>query len=165
MSNLVDTVLQDDRWAALNLGDLADIACRASLTSLGLDPEDFEISLLGCDDVQIAGLNSNFRDKQAATNVLSWPSAERGSDIAGCAPTLPATGEELGDIAISYETCIAEAKTADKPPQEHVTHLLVHGTLHLLGYDHISDEDATLMEQLETQILASLGHPDPYRVD
>ena len=73
------------------------------------------------------------------------------------------TDPELGDIAIAYQTCEAEAQAAGKPMTEHVTHLIVHATLHLLGFDHERDEDATLMEGLETQILGKMGLDDPYR--
>jgi probable rRNA maturation factor len=69
---------------------------------------------------------------------------------------------ELGDIAISYDTCAAEARAAGKPITAHVTHLIVHGVLHLLGYDHIDDTDAALMERLEVEILGKLGLDDPY---
>ncbi len=69
----------------------------------------------------------------------------------------------LGDIAISYDTCLKEAKAANKPMNEHVTHLVIHGTLHLLGYDHVRDADATLMESLEVEILGKMGFDNPYR--
>lgn len=72
-------------------------------------------------------------------------------------------GEGLGDIAISYDTCLREAQSAGKPMPDHVTHLIVHGVLHLLGYDHVRDRDATLMEGLETVILGKMGIADPYR--
>jgi probable rRNA maturation factor len=68
----------------------------------------------------------------------------------------------LGDIAISYDTCLREALDAEKPFADHVTHLVIHGILHLLGYDHIRDEDATLMERIEVEILGKLGISDPY---
>jgi probable rRNA maturation factor len=68
----------------------------------------------------------------------------------------------LGDIAIAYETCARESAEAGKPLQDHVTHLLVHGVLHLLGYDHVRDRDATRMEGLESEILGKLGLDDPY---
>ena len=70
---------------------------------------------------------------------------------------------ELGDIAISYDTCAAEARAAGKPMTAHVIHLVVHGLLHLLGYDHETDADAALMEGLEVKILGKLGLDDPYR--
>ena len=161
---LTDTVVEDDRWQSVLLDRLAEQAAQATLRTLGISPEEFEISVLGCDDVRIAALNSDFRDKQAATNVLSWPSEERGAATDGQVPDAPnpADGPELGDIAIAYDTCVREAQAAGKPLQDHVTHLLIHGVLHLLGYDHMRDKDATLMEQHEVEILGKLGLGDPY---
>jgi probable rRNA maturation factor len=162
----VDIIIEDERWAGLGLEALADAAAAAALRHLGLAPEDWEIALLACDDVRIADLNRDFRDKPTPTNVLSWPSEERGADIAGARPDLPEGPDtELGDIAIAWDTCVREAEAAGKPMQDHVTHLLVHGVLHLLGYDHIRDQDATLMEGLETEILGKMGLPDPYKED
>ena len=82
-------------------------------------------------------------------------------------PDLPAPGDdedpcELGDIAIAFETCAREAAEQGKPMADHVTHLVVHGLLHCLGYDHVDDADATVMEGLEVGILAKLGLSDPY---
>ncbi|WP_417719285.1 rRNA maturation RNase YbeY [Salipiger sp.] len=167
---LTETVLEDARWQDAGLDSLAETAARAVLDHLGLDPEAFEIAVLGCDDSRIAELNTEFRDKPVPTNVLSWPSEERGADAAGDAPELPEAeggpfATELGDIAISLDTCLREAHDLGKPVSDHVTHLLVHGTLHLLGYDHVRDADATLMEALETEILGKLGVADPYSQD
>ena len=160
----VDTICEDARWEAAGLDQLATIAESATLRHLGYDPDSFEVALLGCDDERIAALNTDFRDKTAATNVLSWPSAERGAETAGLTPVEPQLpyDEELGDIAIAYETCAREADEQGKPFDEHVTHLLVHATLHLLGYDHIRDSDATLMERIEVEILGKMGIADPY---
>ncbi|MEL7181678.1 MAG: rRNA maturation RNase YbeY, partial [Pseudomonadota bacterium] len=121
--------------------------------------------LLACNDARIAVLNEDFRGKPRPTNVLSWPSDERAAAIDGEMPAPPRPGpdNELGDIAIAFETCKREADAAGKPMRDHTLHLLVHGTLHLLGYDHERDRDATLMEGLETEILGKLGIPDPYR--
>ncbi len=77
-------------------------------------------------------------------------------------PGTQADPTELGDIAIAWDTCAREAQAQGKPIAAHVTHLIVHATLHLLGYDHIEDEDAALMEGHEVRILASMGLPDPY---
>ena len=108
---------------------------------------------MGCDDARIAELNGDFRDKPQPTNVLSWPSEERGAAQPGAAPALPTGPDpELGDIAIAYETCAREAAEQGKPMADHVTHLIVHAVLHLLGYDHIRDADATLMEATEVEI-------------
>jgi len=160
----VDCLIEDDRWDALDLESLAEAASAATLEELGLEPSVWEISLMGCDDARIAALNADFRGKPAATNVLSWPSDERGVAVAGEMPVAPDPADpELGDIAIAFDTCEAEARAADKPMADHVTHLIVHATLHLLGFDHERDADATLMEGLETQILGKMGLDDPYR--
>ena len=146
---------------------MGSAAGRAALVLLGLPVDGFQIGLMGCDDARIAGLNADFRGKPKPTNVLSWPSEERAADTPGGMPDLPEPGEaddpeSLGDIAIAWDTCAAEAAAAGKPMQDHVTHLFVHGLLHLLGFDHIDDADAALMEGLEVRILASLGLSDPY---
>ena len=164
---LVETVIEDARWESFGLEALGERAGRAVLAGLDLPVEGFAISLMGCDDARIAVLNADFRGKPVPTNVLSWPSEERGAEFVGEAPDLPESGETddpepLGDIAIAWETCAREAEEQGKPMADHVTHLLVHGVLHLLGYDHVEDEDAALMEGLEVRILASLGVSDPY---
>jgi probable rRNA maturation factor len=159
-----DTISEDPRWEEADLAGLAERAVHATLGRFGLDPEAWEVAVLGCDDARIAELNAEFREKPGATNVLSWPSEERAAEAPGAVPELPVPGgdPELGDIAIAYETCAREAGEAERPFSDHVTHLLVHGTLHLLGYDHIRDADAALMERIEVEILATLGIPDPY---
>ena len=164
---LVETMIEDARWEAFGLAAVADRAGRAVLAGLDLPGAGFAISLMGCDDARIAVLNADFRGKPQPTNVLSWPSQERGAEFAGEAPEPPEPGEAddpdpLGDIAIAWETCAREAGEQDKPMVDHVTHLIVHGMLHLLGYDHVEEEDAALMEGLEVRILASLGVSDPY---
>ncbi len=170
MAELVDTLTEDHRWNEIGLDVLAERACRTALDHLGLSPDRFEISLLGCNDARIAALNADFRGKPQPTNVLSWPAEDRAARVPGGQPARPqpdANGppEELGDIAIAYDTCRREADDAGKDLPDHVSHLLVHGLLHLLGYDHIRDEDAALMERIESGILALMGLADPYRVD
>ncbi|TMV07626.1 rRNA maturation RNase YbeY [Ruegeria sediminis] len=160
----VDLTLEDARWR--NLEPLATRAVAAALDHCGLDPEICEVSLLGCGDARIGELNAEFRGKPAPTNVLSWPAEDLAADEPGGQPLRPEpdfTGEiALGDIAISYDTCLREAEEAGKPFDDHVTHLIVHGLLHLLGYDHIRDADATLMEGVEVEVLGKLGVDDPY---
>ncbi|MEO1638871.1 MAG: rRNA maturation RNase YbeY [Pseudomonadota bacterium] len=159
----VDCIIEDPRWG--DLAALAERAVDATLERLGLEPSVFEVSVLGCDDARIAVLNADFRGKPQPTNVLSWPSDERGAAVDGEMPIAPTPGpdNELGDIAIAYETCAREAAAASKPMPDHTLHLLVHGTLHLLGFDHERDRDATLMEGLEVEILGKMGLPDPYK--
>ncbi len=170
---LVDCLIEDHRWEALGLPGLAEVAAQAVLARLGLEPSAFEISLLGCNDARIAELNADFRGKPQPTNVLSWPSSERSAIVAGEMPVQPRIApdggrggpQELGDIAIAYDTCAAEAAAAGRPIADHAVHLLVHGTLHLLGFDHERDLDATLMEELEVEILGKMGIRDPYSAD
>ena len=167
MEPLVDIVIEDDRWDALGLEPLATRAVTAALGALGLGETGFTLCLMGCDDTRIAALNADFRGKPQPTNVLSWPSEERAAETPGSRPDLPEPGsaedpEELGDIALAYETCAREAEAAGKPMADHVTHLVVHGVLHLLGYDHVDPADGDLMEATEVAILARLGLSDPY---
>lgn len=161
---LTEVIIEDDRWQAVGLEDLAERAARMTLEHLGLDPEGWEISILACDDARMSELNGEFRNRSQPTNVLSWPSEERAAETLGARPSLPLPGPDpdLGDIAIAWETCLREATDADKSQADHVTHLIVHAVLHLLGYDHVRDEDATLMEATEVVILGKLGIGDPY---
>lgn len=162
----VDVIFEDPRWQAQDLEARADVAVAATLAHFGYDPEAWEVCVMGCDDARIAELNEEFRDKGKATNVLSWPSEERGAEAEGAMPEAPEDFDpELGDIAISYDTCLREAAEAGKPEADHITHLLIHATLHLLGFDHIRDKDATLMEGIEVEILGKMGIPDPYNID
>ncbi|WP_415184118.1 rRNA maturation RNase YbeY [Phaeovulum sp.] len=167
MEPLVDILIEDPRWEAFGLEGLAERAVVAVLSDQTLSPRACEVSILGCDDARIAVLNQDFRGKPVATNVLSWPAEERSAEADGGAPLRPGPGipgvpEELGDIAIAWETCAREADDHGKPMPDHVTHLLVHGLLHLLGYDHMRDKDAALMEDAETRILARMGIANPY---
>lgn len=155
----VDIVIEDDRWEDAGLPALAERAARATLGYLGRP--DATLVVLGCDDARIAGLNAEFRGKPQATNVLSWPAVEHAARAPGTAPAVPET-EELGDIAIAWETCEAEAAAQGKALDDHVTHLLVHAILHLAGYDHGLEADAETMEDAERSILAGLGIADPY---
>ncbi len=164
----LDMTIEDPRWQALDLATLTETAVSATLRHLGLEGDNCELGLLACDDARIATLNAEFRGKPTPTNVLSWPAEDLSPGTPGDQPLTPKpdfTGEiALGDIAIAWDTCAREAEDAGKPMAAHVTHLLIHGLLHLLGYDHVRDADATVMEQLETEILGTLGIDDPYRV-
>lgn len=165
---LTDTIVEDSRWQDLDA--LAERAATATLTHLSLDPAAFEIAVLGCDDARIAVLNADFRGKPTPTNVLSWPSEDLAAEAEGDPPWPPEPEDDdeahhLGDIALAYETCAREAADQGKQMEQHVTHLIVHGVLHLMGYDHMRDADATLMERTEIEILGKLGLPDPYGLD
>ncbi len=162
MTPVTDCIIEDPRWDALGFDALTEATTRATLTTLGLHADGFEVAILACDDVRIAALNADFRGKPQPTNVLSWPSDERAAATPGTMPDLPQSATALGDIAIAYDTCAREAADQDKTLQAHVSHLIAHAVLHLLGFDHIDDADAALMETTETRILASLGICDPY---
>lgn len=161
----IETVIEDPAWDGAGLPDLAARAARALYAHLGLGAE-WEATVLACDDARIATLNADFRGKPRPTNVLSWPSGERGAAVPGGAPRAPvpdAFGDtHLGDIALAHGVCHAEARDQGKAPADHLTHLLVHGLLHLLGYDHETDADAARMESIEREVLGIMGLPDPY---
>lgn len=163
---MMDVVLEDVRWSDLDLEALAHRATAATAVVTTLPLEQAEIAVLACDDARIAVLNADFREKPSPTNVLSWPEDELAATQDGAAPRAPSPDPDgvlsLGDIAIAYDTCAREAAEQGKPFDQHVTHLIVHGLLHLLGYDHIRKRDAALMEALEVKILGKLGVPDPY---
>ncbi|MEL6523377.1 MAG: rRNA maturation RNase YbeY [Pseudomonadota bacterium] len=164
MSLEVEVVVEETAW-----GDLEGL-CGAASAGLAkyLDlPDGCSAVVLGCSDARIAALNAAFRAKHQATNVLSWPQQDLAANHPGAAPEPPEPdpfdGEiALGDIALALETCQREADAAGRPFAHHVQHLVIHGLLHLLGYDHIAEEDADLMERLEVEILATLEIPDPY---
>lgn len=162
----IEIAEEDSRWTTLGLDALAQSAVAATLRALDLSPGAFEVSILACNDARISELNAEFRGKPTPTNVLSWPAEERRAATPGAVPDLPdpegPMDAELGDLALAYETCAREATEARKTMADHVTHLVVHGTLHLLGYDHEIDADAELMESLEVEILAALNMANPY---
>ena len=165
----LDIIIEDSRWTQVGIDRITQQAIAQTLSHLTLDPAACEVSVLACDDAKIATLNADFRGKPTPTNVLSWPSEERAAMRDGEAPQVPQPDPSgliaLGDIAISYDTCAVEAQAAGKPISAHAIHLLVHGTLHLLGYDHIRDADGDLMEALEVEILGKLGQDNPYLTD
>jgi probable rRNA maturation factor len=135
------------------------VAAAAEIADPGLDAElgEAELAVMLTDDSGIRTLNNNWRGIDKPTNVLSFPALPpTGGGGPDDAPRM------LGDIAIAYQTTRAEADDEQKPFDHHLSHLAVHGFLHLIGYDHEKDDDAEAMEALETEILAQLGIPDPY---
>ena len=117
-----------------------------------------EIAVVLADDAEVQGLNAAWRGQDKPTNVLSFPAME-ADDVTRQPADMPVL---LGDVVLAFETCVREAGEQGKPLAHHLAHLVVHGTLHLLGYDHETDEDAGVMEPLETHVLAGLGIADPY---
>lgn len=159
---LVGALIEDERWRGIDIEQLANRACVATIKQVGRDPDTLEIGLLACDDQRIEELNSRFRNLKMPTNVLAWPARENAGAPVANLKFEERELENLGDIAISWDTCVAEADDAGRPLDDHVTHLVVHGCLHLLGYRHNCDRDAEEMERLETDVLASLGASGPF---
>jgi probable rRNA maturation factor len=155
VSTTLDVMVESPLWSALpDAQDRAEAALEAAerRASPGLLP-GAEISLLLADDERLRALNSEWRGLDKPTNVLSFPAA---------APGRLAQAPVLGDIAIAFETLAAEARDEGKSPADHFSHLVIHGFLHLIGYDHETPADAERMESLERTILADLGIADPY---
>jgi probable rRNA maturation factor len=152
-----DHNISDSRWAdhllssELKCVRLTDLAARRLPAQF---PQRIEVSVLWTDDQTIARINRQFRGKSVATNILSFLS----SDHYGSA------GDSLffGDLVLSYETVMSEAQAAEIAEQDHIAHLVLHGLLHLAGFDHINDDEASEMESLETYLLSEVGIADPY---
>lgn len=134
---------------------IARAAAQAALAQSGKCIGAAELSLVLADDATVRGLNVRWRGKDAPTNVLAFASDEP-----------PARGKTvlLGDVVLAYQTVAREAQEQKKGLADHMRHLVIHGVLHLLGYDHMKAAPAKRMEALETRILASLGVADPYRL-
>ena len=152
--------VDERRWEELPIDvlDLCDSAVRASFASAAQGAYG-EVSVLLTNDLAMCEFNSQYREQGGPTNVLAFPSGSR--------PVFCDTGAEpvlWGDIAISFDRVEHEAKSEAKSIRDHIAHLVVHGTLHLLGFDHQEVREAASMEKLETTSLARLGVRDPYSV-
>lgn len=161
----VDLTVDDDRW--LNaLPDAVALARQVALAVLGnaVGKYSLNISVVLSDDARVRDLNLAWRGIDKATNVLSFPTRDL---VPGRAPA-PEPGQptdqpvELGDVIVARETVLREAVAQGKTPRDHLAHLIVHGILHLMGYDHVEAVTATRMETLETTLLAGFGITDPY---
>jgi probable rRNA maturation factor len=134
---------------------LADAAVGAVADEVGLTGGPSELSLVFTDDAKMRALNAGWRGKDKPTNVLSFPASPAAAPGAALPPM-------LGDIVLAAETVFGEAALDGKPVEHHLSHLIVHGLLHLLGYDHETDGQAEAMEAVERRALARLAIPDPY---
>ncbi len=146
---MIDVEIEEPAWteALPDAEALMRIAARATLDSEGASDEG--VTLLLTDDQTLRELNARFRQQDKPTNVLSFPAPHNPERF-------------LGDIALAYGVCAREAEDQGKPLAHHLQHLVAHGVLHLLGYDHEGDDEAEAMESLERVVLAGLGVPDPY---
>jgi probable rRNA maturation factor len=142
---MIDIEIEDEAWikALPDAAELAQAAATAAVTAA------VDVVVLLTDDETVRDLNARFRRKDAATNVLSFPAGDMA-------------GDHLGDVALAYGVCAREAAEQGKTLGAHLQHLVAHGVLHLVGYDHEDDADAEAMEAREREILAGLGLPDPY---
>ncbi len=148
-ASTIEVEVEAEAWTDA-LPDAAAAAERAALAALGTVEGDVVILLT--DNEAVRDLNARFRDKDRPTNVLSFPANE------SAAP-------HLGDIVLAYGVCADEAAAQDKTLADHLSHLVVHGVLHLLGRDHEDDAEAEEMEAEEREILADIGVADPYAAD
>ena len=162
----IEFSIEDKQWQKVKFVSLVKVSCESTFKYLGIDNR-FHISVLGCNNKRISELNLMFRKLKEPTNILSWPSKERSSGKAGLFPDIPifdhSSDNDLGDLALAYSYCMKEANGLRRLLSDHLMHLTVHGVLHLLGFDHLSDQDARIMEQVETNILNTLGLEDPYK--
>ena len=155
---LIDVIVEAPQW---DTASGAEATVRRALSeaaiAVGANFKDRVLAVLLTDDAAIRRLNAQWRGIDKPTNVLSFPALPpTGAGGPDDAPRM------LGDIAIAYQTTRKEADDEQRPFDHHLSHLAVHGFLHLSGYDHEKDDDAEAMEGLETEILAQLGIPDPY---
>jgi len=157
---------QERKWIDKHLKALARKAFEATLMSLSNKNivEKKEISILACNDQIIKKLNSQFRGKNTSTNVLSWPKNEHFPAKEYPEKSLSKGIYDLGDIAISYETCINQAEKLGIKFENHVVHLLVHACLHLLGYSHQKESDFETMKDLEIKSLKLCKIENPYEI-
>lgn len=169
LSNVAVSVsIEDNKWrnAPLDLAleDFIEAHIRTTLFAIDIPllnkADVVEVSVVLMNDEMIQNINAEYRDKDKPTNVLSFPQLTveeiKSSDLK-VKDFLP-----LGDILISYETVLQESKDQKKDFDQHFAHMLIHATLHLIGYDHIDAEDAQEMEHLETLIMTGLGYEAPY---
>jgi len=151
----IDVTVESGDWAGEDTLAASAAQCvDAAIARLELGDPTSELSILFTDNKAMQALNAEWRGKDKPTNVLSFPAFD-------LSPGDP-PGPMLGDIVIAYETVRDEAELEGKPFDDHLRHLIVHGFLHVLGYDHENDAEAEEMESAERAILADIGVPDPY---
>ncbi len=164
---MIDTIISSESWAPF---DWQLFATRATTTTiaatphadLATTPATIEISIRLTSDAEVQTLNRQYRGQDKPTNVLSFPMVQ--PDLIDSIANTDDGEVLLGDIVLAYETCEREARERGVPTKDHATHLIVHGVLHLLGYDHMTDADAEHMEAIERDVMASLGLHDPYPI-
>lgn len=164
----VDVEVVDGAWLSDLPGadDVVERACTRTL-QVACSGEAVTVTVVMADDRMLADLNGRWRHIDRPTDVLSFPSDERspGTRLRRPAGSPPGNDIALGDIVIARETVVDDACRRATALTDHLSHIAVHGTLHLLGYDHETDADAGVMEDMERAVLKTLGIPDPYLPD
>lgn len=145
---MIDIEIEDAAWGEASPQAEALVRRAADAAARAVEG-DVSVVILLTDDASVRELNARYRDKDYATNVLSFPAPENPEGL-------------LGDICLAFGVCAREAQEQGKTLEDHLQHLVVHGVLHLLGYDHESEAEADEMESLESVVLAGLGIADPY---
>ncbi len=146
---MIEVEIDEPVWSE-TLPDVAAVVGRAA--SLALGDVEGDVVVLLADDAHVRQINAQFRERDRPTNVLSFPAPDSARP-------------HLGDLILAYGVCAAEATEQGKSLSDHLSHLTIHGVLHLLGHDHELDDQAEMMEAEERRLLASLGIADPYRAD
>ena len=163
---MIETALQakpcwpEHDWEALASAAVAAAVAATPHGELAAIDAIVEVAIRLTDDAEVRALNRDYRHKDKPTNVLSFPMVP--PDLIDSLANTDDGEILLGDIVLAHETCTREAAERAVPVEAHATHLIVHGTLHLLGYDHMRDDEAEAMESLEREIMAALGLHDPY---
>ena len=163
MSINFEFVSEYSSWDVEKLNKIAEKVSEATNTKLRL-PKCASVAVLLCNNAKIQQLNKDFRASDKATNILSWPNENLRVASSGQLPNL-AINPQLGDLAMAYEVCFSESCVGQIPFSDHLAHLLLHGTLHLLGYDHMEDTDALVMEAIEIEVLAKMCISNPYVIN
>ena len=168
----INIIFKDKRWMKIPLEEIAKGALKLIADRFAAKENNFEISILASNDNEIKELNKNFRGTDSITNIISWPEQESQSRQAGHLPIkmdkFKSDSEGiifLGNLAISFERCSTEAKEKNTYFEDHILHLLLHGCLHLIGFDHQNESDATLMENIEIRLLSGVGIKNPYELN
>ena len=168
----INIIFKDKRWVKIPLEEIGKGALKLIIDKFLGQDNNFEVSILASDDVVIRKLNKKFIGKDGSTNIISWPEHETLSNQPGHIPDLVTKLKSrsegltfLGNLALSFERCSIEAKEKNIHFEDHILHLLLHGCLHLIGFDHQNEKDANLMEDIEIRLLSGVGIKNPYELN